>query len=68
MHLQDAAEPDLDANQDIISKMPPKTPIITVFNKIDLLDEKALEELKTNNTANTVFLSAKQQIGLTQMT
>ena len=68
LHLQDAAEPDLDANQDILSKMPPKTPIITVFNKIDLLDEKALEELKTNNTANTVFLSAKQQIGLTQMT
>ncbi|NLB48900.1 MAG: tRNA uridine-5-carboxymethylaminomethyl(34) synthesis GTPase MnmE [Erysipelotrichia bacterium] len=68
LHLLDAAEPDLDANQDILSKMPPKTPIITVFNKIDLLDEKALEELKTNNTANTVFLSAKQQIGLTQMT
>ena len=68
LHLQDAAEPDLDANQDILSKMPPKTPIITVFNKIDLLDEKALEELKTNNTANTVFLSAKQQLGLTQMT
>ena len=32
LHLQDAAEPDLDANQDILSKMPTKTPVITVFN------------------------------------
>src|SRR5699024_9407856 len=35
LHLQDAAAPDLEANQDILSKMPTKTPVITVFNKID---------------------------------
>jgi tRNA modification GTPase len=69
LHLQDAAEPDLDANQDILSKMPTKTPVITVFNKIDLLDEASLQQLKANNkNVNTVFLSAKQQIGLQQMT
>lgn len=69
LHLQDAVEPDLDANQDILAKMPPKTPVITVFNKIDLLDEKVLEELKINNNAdNTVFVSAKQQIDLQKMT
>ena len=69
LHLQDAAAPDLNANQDILSKMPPKTPIITVFNKIDLLDEKALEELQAaTSDATTVLLSAKQQIGLAQMT
>lgn len=69
LHLQDAAEPDLDANQDILSKMPTKTPVITVFNKIDLLDEASLQQLKVNNkNVNTVFLSAKQQIGLQQMT
>jgi len=69
LHLQDAAEPDLDANQDILSKMPTKTPVITVFNKIDLLDEASLQQLKANNkNVNTVFLSAKQQVGLQQMT
>ncbi len=69
LHLQDAAEPDLDANQDILSKMPTKTPVITVFNKIDLLDEASLQQLKVNNkNVNTVFLSAKQQVGLQQMT
>lgn len=69
LHLQDAAAPDLDANQDILSKMPTKTPVITVFNKIDLLDDQTLAKLKTDNRRdNTVFLSAKEQVGLQQMT
>ncbi|SUA48975.1 tRNA modification GTPase MnmE [Oligella urethralis] len=57
LHLQDAAAPDLDANQDILNNMPPKTPVITVFNKIDLLDDASLNQLKaTNAKQNTVFL------------
>ncbi|QPT38992.1 tRNA modification GTPase MnmE [Oligella ureolytica] len=69
LHLQDAAAPDLEANQDILSKMPTKTPVITVFNKIDLLDEQTLAKLKNQNTAdNRVFLSAKEQFGLQQLT
>lgn len=68
LHLQDASQPDLDANQDILSKMPPKTPVITVFNKIDLLDDDALQQLKATNTKqNTVFLSAKAQLGLHEL-
>ena len=69
LHLQDAAAPDLEANQDILSKMPTKTPVITVFNKIDLLDEQTLAKLKNQNTAdNRVFLSVKEQFGLQQLT
>ena len=69
LHLQDASEPDLDANKDILTKMPEKTPIITVFNKIDLLDDEALAALKDNNQGdNIVFLSAKEQIHLQQLT
>lgn len=69
LHLQDASDPDLDVNQDILAKMPPKTPVITVFNKIDLLDEAALTALKSSNhDENTVFLSAKQQIDLQKLT
>ena len=69
LHLQDASEPDLDANQGLLSKMPSKTPVITVFNKIDILDEQVLDALKNNNhDTNTVFLSAKQKIGLQKMT
>ena len=68
LHLQDAAEPDLDANQDILNNMPPKTPVITVFNKIDLLDDASLNQLKaTNAKQNTVFLSAKAQLGLAEL-
>src|SRR5699024_6042429 len=49
--------------------MPTKTPVITVFNKIDLLDEQTLAKLKNQNTAdNRVFLSAKEQFGLQQLT
>ena len=69
LHLQDASEPDLDANKDILTKMPEKTPIITVFNKIDLLDDEALAALKDNNQGdNIVYLSAKEQIHLQQLT
>ena len=68
LHLQDAAEPDLDANQDILNNMPPKTPVITVFNKIDLLDDASLNQLKASNAKqNTVFLSAKAQLGLAEL-
>lgn len=68
LHLQDASQPDLDANQDILSKMPSKTPVITVFNKIDLLDDQSLAQLKnSHNNQNTVFLSAKAQLGLNEM-
>lgn len=68
LHLQDASQPDLDANQDILSKMPSKTPVITVFNKIDLLDDQSLAQLKNSHkNQNTVFLSAKAQLGLNEM-
>ncbi|MDO5666865.1 MAG: tRNA uridine-5-carboxymethylaminomethyl(34) synthesis GTPase MnmE [Alcaligenaceae bacterium] len=69
LHLQDASEPDLDANEDILAKMPTNTPVITVFNKIDLLAEESLLQLKESNAySNTIFLSAKAQQGLNQLT
>lgn len=68
LHLQDAANPDLEINRDILEQMPANTPVITVFNKIDLLDESDLSELKSShNDESTVFLSAKAHIALDQL-
>ena len=38
-------------------------PILTIYNKIDLLDETALEELKENADPHALFISAKEKLG-----
>lgn len=38
-------------------------PILTIYNKIDLLDETALEELKENADPHALFISAKETLG-----
>ena len=38
-------------------------PILTIYNKIDLLDETALEELKENADPQSLFISAKEKLG-----
>lgn len=38
-------------------------PILTIYNKIDLLDETALEELKENADPQALFISAKERLG-----
>ena len=38
-------------------------PILTIYNKIDLLDETALEELKENANPHALFISAKERLG-----
>ena len=38
-------------------------PILTIYNKIDLLDETALEELKENANPHALFISAKEKLG-----
>ena len=38
-------------------------PILTIYNKIDLLDETALEELKENADPQALFISAKEKLG-----
>ena len=38
-------------------------PILTIYNKIDLLDETDLEELKENADPQSLFISAKERLG-----
>ena len=38
-------------------------PILTIYNKIDLLDERDLEELKENTDPDSLFISAKERLG-----
>lgn len=38
-------------------------PILTIYNKIDLLDERDLEELKENADPQALFISAKERLG-----
>lgn len=38
LHLQDATQPADALDAQIVARLPPRTPLLTVFNKIDLLD------------------------------
>ncbi|WP_419419722.1 tRNA uridine-5-carboxymethylaminomethyl(34) synthesis GTPase MnmE [Legionella sp. D16C41] len=49
---------ELELNKAILARLPAKIPVITVFNKIDLVNEQAKQEI------NTVYLSAKLGVGI----
>ena len=61
VHLQDATTPDLPVDPSILARLPARTPLLRVFNKIDLLG--ATET--TDSAGSTVLhISAKHGVGL----
>src|SRR5690606_5338834 len=38
LHLQDATQPGDEIDAQIVARLPARTPVLTVFNKVDLLD------------------------------
>lgn len=39
LHLQDATQPADELDTQIVARLPARTPLLTVFNKVDLLDQ-----------------------------
>jgi len=74
IHLQDARTPNDELDAGITRRLPQRTPVLEVFNKIDLLDEAALKALiarpaANGNTASThevsrILISAVHETGL----
>ncbi|MFA5703264.1 MAG: tRNA uridine-5-carboxymethylaminomethyl(34) synthesis GTPase MnmE [Advenella sp.] len=73
LHLQDARSPNDELDAEITRRLPARTPVLKVFNKIDLLDEAALADLnrqinetreEAGHEATGIVVSAKKEIGL----
>ncbi|MGO1767392.1 MAG: tRNA uridine-5-carboxymethylaminomethyl(34) synthesis GTPase MnmE, partial [Advenella sp.] len=74
IHLQDARTPNDELDVGITRRLPQRTPVLEVFNKIDLLDDAALKALiarpsANGNTASThevsrILISAVHETGL----
>ncbi|MFV9474150.1 tRNA uridine-5-carboxymethylaminomethyl(34) synthesis GTPase MnmE [Advenella sp. RU8] len=73
LHLQDARSPNDELDIEITQRLPVRTPVLKVFNKIDLLDEGALKRLQqqveqtteeNGHEALAILVSAKQEMGL----
>jgi len=69
VHLHDAQKPVDDLSTAITQRLPKHTPILEVFNKIDLLDDTSLptSESLLPNIAETLYISAKTGQGLEKL-
>lgn len=73
VHLQDARSPNDELDIEITRRLPARTPVLKVFNKMDLLDEAALKRMReqveqtteeNGHEALAILVSAKQEMGL----
>lgn len=73
VHLQDARSPNDELDIEITRRLPARTPVLKVFNKMDLLDEAALKRMQeqveqtseeNGHEALAILVSAKQETGL----
>ncbi|HEY9278818.1 MAG TPA: tRNA uridine-5-carboxymethylaminomethyl(34) synthesis GTPase MnmE [Eoetvoesiella sp.] len=73
IHLQDARTQNDELDSAITKRLPARTPVLKVFNKIDLLDQNAfkaaIEERRPDADAEEIALgiSAKTEIGLNEL-
>src|SRR5690606_29981323 len=59
VHLQDATAPDAGLDADIAARLPAATPVLEVFNKVDLLAQRAFDP-----PAGGIAISARTGDGL----
>ena len=69
IHLHDAQKPVDELHSAITQRLPKNTPILEVFNKIDLVVSVSLPVANTNlsNVAATLYISAKTGQGLEEL-
>ncbi len=68
LHLQDARSRQDELDAAITQRLPARTPVLRVLNKIDLLSASELENLLVNQTdANQIGISAKTGAGLPEL-
>ena len=58
VHMQDARDQDAPPDAGIVGRLPSRTPVLRVLNKIDLVDDAS------QRMDGTLYISAKQGIGL----
>ncbi|MVW71540.1 tRNA uridine-5-carboxymethylaminomethyl(34) synthesis GTPase MnmE [Bordetella sp. 15P40C-2] len=58
LHLQDATQPGDELDAQIIARLPERTPLLTVYNKVDLLDKPFVPG------AQQLGISAREGLGL----
>jgi len=61
LHLQDATQPADELDAQIVARLPARTPLLTVFNKVDLLDQLFQAE------AGQLGISAREGAGLNEL-
>ncbi len=64
LHLQDARQPDDPLDKEITSRLPPGTPVLKVYNKVDLLEVEAVtasapEQTEASSQDTTLYISAR---------
>ncbi|MBK1780116.1 tRNA uridine-5-carboxymethylaminomethyl(34) synthesis GTPase MnmE [Advenella sp. WQ 585] len=73
VHLQDARSPNDELDADITRRLPARTPVLKVFNKLDLLSEEEAAVLnrqlsetteEAGHEATGILVSAKKETGL----
>ncbi len=73
IHLQDARTQNDELDSAITRRLPARTPVLKVFNKIDLLDQEALDATVSKQSTNEVVeeiilgISAKTGAGLNEL-
>ena len=72
LHVIDAADPrmyeKIQTVEHILSELKIENkPIIQVFNKIDVLSEQQIEELKKLKNESNVFISANENMGIEKL-
>ncbi|CAP45353.1 tRNA uridine-5-carboxymethylaminomethyl(34) synthesis GTPase MnmE [Bordetella petrii] len=61
LHLQDATQPADELDAQIVARLPARTPLLTVFNKVDLLDQPFQAQ------AGQLGISAREGAGLDEL-
>lgn len=69
IHLIDATDKNIETNKKVVLEKLEKIgainiPILTVYNKCDLLDKKQINEIKNTSPKNSIFISAKKNINI----
>ena len=66
MHVVDISDPNYEKQmavaKDVLQKIGADAPVLTVFNKID-----KLQDFEKENSKDVVYISAKKNIGIDQL-
>lgn len=67
LHLQDATRPGDALDTQITARLPPRTPVLAVYNKVDLLPAAFAAPAASRSYAGAVGISARAGTGLAEL-